>query len=92
MSSNNTKSGKLGPWGLFKEVFNWYPTNYPANERKLLFKLDLSILAFACLWFFVKYLDQTNISNAYVNGLKEDFKLNGNQLNNHIALISEELR
>ncbi|GLB20706.1 hypothetical protein AtubIFM61612_010648 [Aspergillus tubingensis] len=30
---------------------------------------------------FVKYLDQTNISNAYVSGLKEDFSLNGNQLN-----------
>lgn len=26
-------------------------------------------------------LDQTNISNAYVSGLKEDFNLNGNQLN-----------
>ncbi|KAH8771609.1 putative pantothenate transporter [Diaporthe sp. PMI_573] len=30
---------------------------------------------------FVKYLDQTNISNAYVSGLKEDFSLNGNELN-----------
>ncbi|BCS14644.1 hypothetical protein ALUC_61200S [Aspergillus luchuensis] len=25
--------------------------------------------------------NQTNISNAYVSGLKEDFSLNGNQLN-----------
>ncbi|KKY35124.1 putative pantothenate transporter [Diaporthe ampelina] len=56
--------------GVFKEVFNW-----------LLLKLDISILVFACLCFFVKYLDQTNISNAYVSGLKEDFNLNGNELN-----------
>ncbi|PYH94024.1 MFS general substrate transporter [Aspergillus ellipticus CBS 707.79] len=81
MSGRNSKGEKLGPWGLLKEVFNWYPSHYPAGERKLLFKLDLSILVFACLCFFVKYLDQTNISNAYVSGLKEDFNLNGNQLN-----------
>ncbi|KAJ5906096.1 uncharacterized protein N7473_003012 [Penicillium subrubescens] len=67
--------------GVFKEVFNWYPSHYPSEERRLLFKLDLSILVFACLCFFVKYLDQTNISNAYVSGLKEDFSLHGNELN-----------
>ncbi|KAK3374730.1 MFS general substrate transporter [Podospora didyma] len=66
--------------GLLKEVFNWYPAEYPAEERKLLFKLDLSILTFACLCFF-KLLDQTNISNAYVSGLEEDFELDGNELN-----------
>ncbi|KAI2603762.1 major facilitator superfamily domain-containing protein [Hypoxylon sp. NC1633] len=62
-------------FGLMKEVFNWYPSDYPAAERKLLFKLDLSILIFACLCY------QTNISNAYVSGLKEDFGLYGNELN-----------
>lgn len=40
---------RLSPWQLFKEVFNWYPSEYPSAERKLLFKLDLSILVFACL-------------------------------------------
>ncbi|KGO55685.1 Major facilitator superfamily domain, general substrate transporter [Penicillium expansum] len=81
MSDLKGKGGKLSPLGLFKEIFNWYPSSYPAEERKLLFKLDLSILIFACLCFFVKYLDQTNISNAYVSGLKEDFGLYGNELN-----------
>ncbi|KAF4973296.1 hypothetical protein FSARC_371 [Fusarium sarcochroum] len=63
------------PWALFKEIFNWYPSHYPLEERKLLFKLDVSILVFACLCY------QTNISNAYVSGLKEDFGLYGNELN-----------
>ncbi|KAJ5899567.1 hypothetical protein N7495_004311 [Penicillium taxi] len=81
MAELKPKTRRLGPLGLFKEVFNWYPSSYPAEERKLLFKLDLSILIFACLCFFVKYLDQSNISNAYTSGLKEDFDLNGNQLN-----------
>ncbi|KAJ5168799.1 uncharacterized protein N7482_004393 [Penicillium canariense] len=67
--------------GVFKEIFNWYPSAYSSEERKLLFKLDVSILGFASLCFFVKYLDQTNISNAYVSGLKEDFGLYGNELN-----------
>ncbi|KAI0845393.1 MFS general substrate transporter [Daldinia vernicosa] len=62
-------------YGLIKEIFNWYPSSYPAAERKLLFKLDLSILIFACLCY------QTNISNAYVSGLKEEFGLYGNELN-----------
>ena len=43
------KKQRLGLVGLFKEVFNWYPSEYPAAERKLLFKLDVSILVFACL-------------------------------------------
>ncbi|EKG15414.1 Major facilitator superfamily [Macrophomina phaseolina MS6] len=67
--------------GVIKEVFDWYPSSYPAHERKLLFKLDLSILIFACLCFFTKYLDQSNISNAYTSGIKEDLKLYGNELN-----------
>ncbi|KUI67531.1 Pantothenate transporter liz1 [Cytospora mali] len=74
-------AARLTLLGLFKEVFNWYPSEYPEAERKLLLKLDISILVFACLCFFVKYLDQTNISNAYVSGLKEDFRLYGNELN-----------
>ncbi|CAG8054456.1 unnamed protein product [Penicillium nalgiovense] len=81
MSDLKSKGGRLSLLGLVKEVFNWYPSSYPDEERKLLFKLDLSILIFACLCFFVKYLDQTNISNAYVSGLKEDFSLYGNELN-----------
>ncbi|EYE91867.1 MFS general substrate transporter [Aspergillus ruber CBS 135680] len=81
MSDGNSKSEKLTFVRLVKEIFNWYPSSYPSEERKLLFKLDVSILIFACLCFFVKYLDQTNITNAYVSGLKEDLDLNGNQLN-----------
>ncbi|USW51607.1 Putative major facilitator superfamily, MFS transporter superfamily [Septoria linicola] len=82
MSDLSEKSTRrYGPLGILKEIFIWYPSEYPAEERKLLFKLDVSILVFACLCFFVKYLDQTNISNAYVSGLKEDFELYGNELN-----------
>ncbi|WVQ79401.1 hypothetical protein IAT38_001498 [Cryptococcus sp. DSM 104549] len=63
------------------DVFDWYPSHLPKAERKLLRKLDCSILIFACLSFFAKFLDQSNITNAYVSGLKEDLQANGNALN-----------
>ncbi|KAJ5755642.1 hypothetical protein N7533_005185 [Penicillium manginii] len=75
MSEAKPKAGRPSLLGVFKEIFNWYPSEYPSEERRLLFKLDLSILIFACLCY------QTNISNAYVSGLKEDFGLYGNELN-----------
>ena len=29
----------------------------------------------------IKYLDQSNITNAYISGMQQDLNLNGNQLN-----------
>lgn len=26
---------RLSLWGLFKEIFNWYPAEYPIAERRL---------------------------------------------------------
>ena len=51
------------------------------GERKLLFKLDAFILTFCCLMYFLNYLDRSNLSNAYVTGMKEELKFHGNQLN-----------
>lgn len=67
MPASDSKPGRGSLVGLFKEVFNWYPSGYPSeerrsvvfrvclfvpsqtNRRRLLFKLDVSILVFACL-------------------------------------------
>ncbi|ODN74907.1 hypothetical protein L198_08215 [Cryptococcus wingfieldii CBS 7118] len=49
------------------------------QERRLLFKLDCCILPCLCLGFFCKYLDQTNLNNAYVSGLQETLGWYGNQ-------------
>ncbi|WWC61462.1 uncharacterized protein I303_104046 [Kwoniella dejecticola CBS 10117] len=51
-----------------------------AEERRLLWKLDTAMLTCLCLGFFCKYLDQSNLNNAYVSGLKEDLGWSGNQL------------
>ncbi|KAF6826323.1 pantothenate transporter liz1 [Colletotrichum musicola] len=49
------------------------------EERVLLRKLDWSILTIGCLGFFMKYLDQGNLSNAYVSGMQEDLRMFGNE-------------
>lgn len=59
----------------------WDTFDRSPEERRFLFKLDAVILTFASLGYFIKYLDQVNISNAYVSGMKEDLGLYGNQLN-----------
>lgn len=72
-------------FGSFREklltlVKDYDPTR-THEERKFLQKLDFGLLTILSLGYFIKNLDQTNISNAYVSGMKEDLKMNANQLN-----------
>lgn len=65
-----------------RKWYHWFePTDTP-TERKLLFKLDLILCFFAFTMYWVKYLDQTNLNNAYVSGMKEDLGMKGNDLVN----------
>ncbi|KAK4226300.1 putative transporter [Podospora fimiseda] len=58
----------------------WYqPTDSP-RERRLINKLDLLIVPYAFLAYWVKYMDQSNLNNAYVAGMKESLNFQGNQL------------
>ncbi|OTA99904.1 hypothetical protein M426DRAFT_268431 [Hypoxylon sp. CI-4A] len=59
----------------------WDTFDKSPEERKFLFKLDAVILTFASLGYFIKNLDQINLNNAFVSGMKEDLGLYGNQLN-----------
>lgn len=61
--------------------FHWHEPGTSSAEKKLIFKLDWFLLSFSCLYYFVKQLDQNNLSNAYVSGMKEDLKFGpGNEL------------
>ncbi|KAJ5083447.1 allantoate permease [Penicillium angulare] len=51
------------------------------DEKALVRRLDTFLLTFGCLSQVIKYLDQQNINNAYVSGMKEDLHLYGNELN-----------
>lgn len=47
----------------------WDTFDKSPEERKFLFKVDAAILSFASLGYFIKYLDQMNINNAFVSGM-----------------------
>ncbi|KAI0309610.1 MFS general substrate transporter [Amylostereum chailletii] len=56
----------------------WDTWDKSPEERKFLRRLDACLITYAALSYFSKYLDQQNITNAYVSGMKEE---HGNQLN-----------
>ena len=58
----------------------WDTFDKSPEERAFLFKLDAALLTFASLGYFIKYLDQININNAFVSGMKEDLGLYGDQV------------
>ncbi|CAK7202128.1 hypothetical protein SEUCBS139899_004848 [Sporothrix eucalyptigena] len=60
----------------------WDSWDKGPEERKLLFKTDCTLLLFACLGTFVKYLDRTNLTYAYVSGMEEELSFYGNQIVN----------
>ncbi|KAI0301693.1 MFS general substrate transporter [Multifurca ochricompacta] len=65
------------PWSSYI----WDSWNKSPEERKFLRRLDACLITYAALSYFSKYLDQQNVTNAYVSGMKEDLHLHGNQLN-----------
>lgn len=59
----------------------WYsPELDTEDDKKLINKLDLLIVPYAVLSYWVKYIDQSNLNNAYVAGLKDDLGFHGNEL------------
>ncbi|KAI9441913.1 MFS general substrate transporter [Lactarius indigo] len=65
------------PWSSYI----WDSWNKSPEERKFLRRLDACLITYAALSYFSKYLDQQNVTNAYVSGMQEDLHLHGNQLN-----------
>jgi MFS transporter, ACS family, pantothenate transporter len=51
------------------------------DERKLVQRLDLFLMSWATYGYFVRLLDSSNITNAYVSGMKEDLNFQGNEYN-----------
>ncbi|KAK9453438.1 major facilitator superfamily domain-containing protein [Dipodascopsis uninucleata] len=68
-------------WQKLLEGVRWYRPGTTPQEKKLLFKLDVSILLFGCLSTFSKTLDNNSLTNAYVTGMTTDLNLKGNELN-----------
>ncbi|KIM98460.1 hypothetical protein OIDMADRAFT_128552 [Oidiodendron maius Zn] len=58
----------------------WDDPDKPADEKRFLLKLDIFLLTYTCLGYFCKNLDQANINNAYVSGMKEALNMGGSEL------------
>ena len=80
-STSPTTTEDLKPWekpgfvGAFHrghravQRYVWDDPDKPKEEKWFLFKLDCFLLSSACLGYFSKNLDQSNIGNAYVSGV-----------------------
>jgi predicted MFS family arabinose efflux permease len=60
--------------------FKWFDEGDTASDKKLICKLDVLLTFYALVVYWVKYLDQTNVNNAYVSGMREDLGFEGNDL------------
>ncbi|KAM0424849.1 hypothetical protein ACHAPT_009905 [Fusarium lateritium] len=58
----------------------WDTWELPPEQRWLLFKVDAFVLTFASIGYFLKNIDQTNVNNAFLSGMKEDLNMFGNEL------------
>lgn len=45
-----------------RKCYHWYSPEDTAEERRLVLKLDLLIVPYAFVLYWIKYMDQTNIS------------------------------
>ncbi|KAH8588374.1 major facilitator superfamily transporter [Bisporella sp. PMI_857] len=76
--SNDEEERKKAPWWSY--FWDYEPTR-THRERKFLQKLDFSLLTILSLGYFIKNLDSNNIGAAYVSGMKEDLRMNKNEIN-----------
>lgn len=46
-----------------RAFWHWYSEEDTPEERKLIVKLDLLIVPYAVVAYWIKYIDQSNLSN-----------------------------
>lgn len=68
--------------------YKWFNENNTRAEKKLLLKLDVILTLYSLMAYWVKYLDQTNLNNAYVTSMKDDLNMAGNDLVNTQVLFN----
>lgn len=63
----------------------WFDEGTSRQEKVLICKLDVLIAFYVFIVYWVKSLDQSNISNAYVSNMKEDLNFKGNDFINALT-------
>ncbi|KAL6242361.1 hypothetical protein RBB50_010909 [Rhinocladiella similis] len=82
LHGGNHDTPKSKPRRLLQTIqrYVWDDPDRPKHEKWFIFKLDIFLLSISCLGYFSKNLDQANINNAYVSGMKEALHMGGNEL------------
>ncbi|KAF5362946.1 hypothetical protein D9758_007078 [Tetrapyrgos nigripes] len=75
-------------WGRRISQVVWDRDDKSEEERKYVQRLDLGLMTIACLGYFIKYLDQANVQNAYVSGMKEDLNIQGDEYNTLLTMFT----
>ncbi|KAF2265583.1 MFS nicotinic acid transporter-like protein Tna1 [Lojkania enalia] len=58
-----------------------------ANDRKLLWKLDVKLIPWLSFLYLISFLDRTNIGNAKIDGLQEDLGMSNGQYNATLTIF-----
>ncbi|KAJ8109657.1 hypothetical protein OPT61_g7306 [Boeremia exigua] len=77
--SSATEKPSRSLWVAWLYIFDWYPSHYSPEEKKLVRKLDCILLTLCCLCFYIKWLDQNALNSAYWSGMREELKIKGNE-------------
>jgi ACS family pantothenate transporter-like MFS transporter len=59
----------------------WDTWGKSPEERRLVRKIDCTLVVFGFLGTFSKFIDRANLQTAFVSGMKEELSLYGNELN-----------
>ncbi|PCG97769.1 Major facilitator superfamily domain, general substrate transporter [Penicillium occitanis (nom. inval.)] len=70
----------LTRWQKIENVI-WDGGHRTPQERALVRRLDIFIMSWATIGYFVRLLDWANVTNAYVSGMKEDLHFTGADYN-----------
>lgn len=66
--------------------FLWDGTGKHPKEQKYLLKLDFFLISSSMFGYFIKNLNQSNVTTAYVNGMLEYYDMTNNQYNYMVTL------
>ena len=73
---------------LKRKFYHWFHPDDTPEERRVILKIDLLLTVYSLFALWVKYLDQTNLINAYVGGMKEGLHMQGNDFVNTQVMFS----
>ncbi|RCK58907.1 putative transporter SEO1 [Candida viswanathii] len=73
---------------LKRKFYHWFHPDDTPEEKRLILKIDFLLTFYSLFAMWVKYLDQTNLINAYVGGMKEGLDMQGNDFVNTQVMFS----